>query len=172
MVLAELYLILLECIKRKLPEIKHVDWWNDQLDMEEDEDPFLRPAIFWEFDVLETTQLGNKVQLLKVSAKAHLVTDAISETAMRTKKAVRERAIRKHTDLIDKVHKCFHGYNGLDQGVQFGSMQHVGNVLTHNYDAVRRDETAFLCMIYDRAAVRKTVKRTPKEKITVTGSEL
>lgn len=62
----QLYLDIEAKIKAEVPEVKHVDIWNNQLDSQEEQDiySFEMPAVFIEFaDLNDIQQLGGGMQI-------------------------------------------------------------------------------------------------------------
>ncbi|MGJ1198855.1 hypothetical protein ACR777_05465 [Sphingobacterium spiritivorum] len=71
----ELYLSIKEYILDKLPVVLHVDLWNEQIMNIEEEVPFLRPAVFIEFGIVEWTRVNKTQKSGNVPLRLHLVTD-------------------------------------------------------------------------------------------------
>jgi hypothetical protein len=172
MILADFYQIMMQRLQTNLPEIKHIDWWNNQPEHEEDEDPFPRPAVFIEFMEPEVTNLGRKKQAWLVRFNLHCVFDTINEVRSGAKPLVREKALQKMTQALDRIQYHIQGYNGTDIGTQFGSIQSMGANVSHNYDAVVDQVMPFMVRLENRAAVHLTAPVRPGVKITVTGREL
>lgn len=61
--------------KQHLNDFIHVDYWNEQLANLEQENPFLRPAVFIEFGVVQWIRQGKVKKTGIVPVVFHLVTD-------------------------------------------------------------------------------------------------
>jgi len=175
MILSEFYLILVNRLKDKVPAIKHIDWWNDQFDNEEKENPFNRPAVFIEFLAADVTTLGNRKQSWNQPFSLYIANDMLLETSSVETAALREKAVTAHLDILDSIHYYLQNYNGKDQGVQFGSIQQQGSPVSHNYDDLIVHQMNFTVRLENKAAVHKTQKvipPLPKSDITVKITEL
>lgn len=70
---------LFNAIKAKLtsdvPEVRHIDLWNHNVEFIEQEDGWERPAVFVEFGPIAWAQFQGKGQRGKGVVNIHLVTD-------------------------------------------------------------------------------------------------
>ena len=70
---------LFNAIKTKLasdvPEVKHIDLWNHNVEFIEQEDGWERPAVFVEFATIEWAPFQGGVQRGKGIVSIHIVTD-------------------------------------------------------------------------------------------------
>jgi hypothetical protein len=172
MILADFYQILMQRIQTKLPEIKHIDWWNHQPEREDDENPYQHPAVFIEFEEAEVMNLGRKKQAWILPFKLHYVTDNVSEVSSVAKPLVRQKGLQKMVQALDRLQYYIQGYNGTDIGTQFGSIQSMGAVVSHDYDIVVDQVMPFRVRLENKAAVHLQVPVRPKLNITVRGREL
>jgi hypothetical protein len=67
-----LYTALKAHIISELPEIKSVRLWNNQINREEDENAFLYPIVFLQFQPLEFRELSQGVQQFDMIVTTHL----------------------------------------------------------------------------------------------------
>lgn len=83
-------------LSAKLPEVNHINKWNDQLLNLEDETPFDRPAIFIEIEPIQWENTTKKTKKGAVSIILHIVTDCYNtfEDDVETLEAL---------DLMDKT---------------------------------------------------------------------
>lgn len=127
-----------EEVKTKLlaevPEIKHFDLYRGQYDapmLDENgnplEEPFNRPALFFEWPDLNIQPLGMRRKQTNVEFAIHVVQDVVQEVSARTPTAVRTKG-HSHTALLNKIDVAIEGFRG-DQAVDFkhfGSISWVG----------------------------------------------
>jgi hypothetical protein len=70
---------LFEAVRAKIaeavPEIKHVDLWNHNVEFLEDETPFPRPAVFIEYGTITWQRLQGHGRRGSGEVRIHLVTD-------------------------------------------------------------------------------------------------
>lgn len=73
---AELLEAIIDCIKTHIPEVKHIDLWNHNVEFIEQEDAWERPAVFVEFGAVDwSITSGGKYLTGKCSVMIHTVTD-------------------------------------------------------------------------------------------------
>src|SRR5690349_3070562 len=101
MILADFYQVIMQRLQTKLKEIKHIDWWNDQIENADSEDPFICPAVFIEFEEPEVTNLGRKKQSWLVRFKLHCVLENVSEVRSSSTPLVRQKGLQNMTQMLD-----------------------------------------------------------------------
>lgn len=76
MVRSELYQAIKLKLEQDVPEVKHIDLWNHNVEFLEQEDAWARPAVFVEFSTIGWEPFaGGKHQRGKGVVRIHLVTD-------------------------------------------------------------------------------------------------
>lgn len=76
MVRSELYQAIKLKLEQDVPEVKHIDLWNHNVEFLEQEDAWARPAVFVEFGTIGWELFaGGKHQRGKGVVRIHLVTD-------------------------------------------------------------------------------------------------
>ncbi len=76
MVRIELYQAIKLKLEQDVPEVKHIDLWNHNVEFLEQEDAWARPAVFVEFGTIGWEPFaGGKHQRGKGVVRIHLVTD-------------------------------------------------------------------------------------------------
>ena len=97
---------LFNAIKAKLgdevPEVKHIDLWNHNVEFIEQEDGWERPAVFVEFGKIDWSPFQGGYQRGKGTVTIHLVTDWA------------EGGHDAAFDLESKVHAAIDGLSGED----------------------------------------------------------
>ncbi len=115
---------LFNAIKAKLttdvPEVRHIDLWNHNVEFVELEDGWERPAVFVEFGDIEWSQFQGGGQRGKGVVNIHLVTDWA------------EGGHDAAFDLGRKVHFALDGLGGED----FNGMALVATRTNHNHEEI------------------------------------
>ena len=65
------YLELAELLVSKVPAIKHVDLWYEQVYNQQQEDPYPSPAVFLELNSTDAKTTGNNAQELDIAIKVY-----------------------------------------------------------------------------------------------------
>lgn len=115
---------LYNAIKSKLaidvPEVKHIDLWNQNIEFIDQEDVWERPAVFVEFGKIEWSPFQGGCQRGKGIITIHLVTDWAD--------GGHDAAF----DICHKVHTALDGLNGED----FNGMALMETNTNHNHEEI------------------------------------
>ena len=115
---------LFNAIKAKLgdevPEVKHIDLWNHNVEFIEQEDGWERPAVFVEFGKIDWSPFQGGYQRGKGTVTIHLVTDWA------------EGGHDAAFDLESKVHSAIDGLSGED----FNGMALMEIITNHNHEEI------------------------------------
>lgn len=115
---------LFNAIKAKLgdevPEVKHIDLWNHNVEFIEQEDGWERPAVFVEFGKIDWSPFQGGYQRGKGTVTIHLVTDWA------------EGGHDAAFDLESKVHSAIDGLSGED----FNGMALMETITNHNHEEI------------------------------------
>lgn len=115
---------LFNAIKSKLasdvPEVKHIDLWNRNIEFIDQEDVWERPAVFVEFGKIEWSPFQGGCQRGKGIITIHLVTDWA------------DRGHDAAFDLCHKVHTALDGLSGED----FNGMALMETNTNHNHEEI------------------------------------
>lgn len=115
---------LFNAIKAKLasdvPEVKHIDLWNHNVEFIDQEDVWERPAVFVEFGKIEWSPFQGGCQRGKGVITIHLVTDWAD--------GGHDAAF----DLCHKVHTALDGLSGED----FNGMALMETTTNHNHEEI------------------------------------
>jgi len=96
-------------ITAKVPEIKHVDLWSEQVSFLQDEHPFNAPAVFFAYGSNNMDDLGIKVQKVNLQVDVYLYFETFADTARGAKRQAKGLSF---LELLSKINACFHGVNG------------------------------------------------------------
>lgn len=131
-----LYQKITDRLRRLVPEIKHYDLWNQNVEYLESEAVFDTPAVFVEFAPIRWATLSGSVQQAEVTFNLHVVTSAPAPTAIGS--SYEEEALRVF-DLLDKIAAAL-------QGMCVSSCQgcmRTGSLTNHNHEEIREDIETF-----------------------------
>lgn len=115
----EAYLELCAVIRSKVPEIKHIDLWYDQLNYEAEEYPYPEECLFLEFTTVGIDTIGLNVQDMMTQIKFIYAFDTLSDTYDRS---VNQAVALSFGKTMRKLHKTLQGLSGSN----FSSLNRVG----------------------------------------------
>ena len=122
---------LFNAIKSKLasdvPEVKHIDLWNRNIEFIDQEDVWERPAVFVEFGKIEWSPFQGGCQRGKGIITIHLVTDWAD--------GGHDAAF----DLCHKVHTALDGLSGED----FNGMALMETNTNHNHEEILESNDSY-----------------------------
>jgi len=146
-------------ITNKLPEIKHVDLWHEQVGFLQSEHPFKAPAVFFAYRILKAEDQGEKTQNVTLGIDVYYYYETFADTHRRSKK---QNKALDFLDTLTKIHAVFHGSSGTN----YCEMRRVGfqpvETGTANILYVQR----FECIIVDSSA-RVLFEDVPNEDIDI-----
>lgn len=116
----ELYNAIKTKLASDVPEVKHIDLWNQNVEFIDQEDVWERPAVFVEFGKIEWSAFQGGCQRGKGIITIHLVTDWAD--------GGHDAAF----DLCHKVHTALDGLGGED----FNGMALVETNTNHNHEEI------------------------------------
>src|SRR5690606_2012527 len=76
----DLYLEHAQMITEKIPEVRWVDLWHNQVNFLTEEHPFPTPATFLSYRILKTKDVGNKVQEVTLQVDAYFYYEIFADT--------------------------------------------------------------------------------------------
>jgi len=101
-IMKDLYQNIKTFVQTNIPDIIHVNIWNEQITNIQDEVQFLRPALFIEFGIVEWNQVNKGKKTGTVPVILHLVTDCYDTDAD-------DQDMMTSLELLDDVESIFDG---------------------------------------------------------------
>lgn len=141
----ELYKEIAEKITGKLPEIKWVDLWHDQVSFLTSELPFDTPAVFIGFSTLQIDDRGLLVQDCDTQIDMYLFFETFSDTYWGSYN--QDRAL-DYLQSLTRLHALFHGKNGES----YSGMRRVDMRREESGGAGNLYRISFQCSITDYSA--------------------
>ena len=114
----ELYKAIKEKLAAEVPEVKHVDLWNHNVEFIEQEDGWDRPAVFVELGPIAWSHFVGGGRRGSGSVRLHLVTDW------------HEGGQEAAFELSDKMSTALHGMSGK----QYDTLYLTETVTNHNHE--------------------------------------
>ncbi len=114
----DLYEEIAQRINDKMPEVKWVDLWHEQVNYLTDELPFPTPAVFIGFNTNECDDLSQLIQKCDLQLDLYLFYETFSDTYVGS---YNQGSAIEYLRLLTKLHTTFHGISG----VNFQTMRRV-----------------------------------------------
>lgn len=149
-------------ISTQVPEIKHIDLWNNNVAALSGGAVWPRPAVFVEFETIEWRQQQNRARMADVAVRLHIVTDAISCNGHNDK---RQHAALAFLRLINKVNAAMQGLNGNN----FASFMLTTSATNHDHAELVESVERYITRAQDTTSMLSTLHQVPIDKLTLKG---
>lgn len=151
----DLYLEHANTLTEKIPKIKWVDLWHNQVNFLAEEHPFDTPAVFLSYRSLNTEDIGEKVQKLKLQVDFYLYYETFADTY---KGAHNQDSALEFIDLMNVINEVFHGTSGLN----YSEMRRIGFAPIDTGSAGNLYRISYSCILIDYSA-KKDYKKTQQD---------
>lgn len=131
--------------------IQTYDWFNNQFETEEDDDPFEVPAVFIEILPYQTLSEGRLRQRAQITFNLHIGQHLYSRPGKGSK---RQTKALDHLKLCDDIFAALSGKNNQNN---ISSLKRTGVEPNHNYDGYIVHIHTYQCGITTDAAIKNTV---------------
>ena len=105
----QIYKAICNRLTAQVPDIKHIDLWNNNIAVLSGGAVWPRPAVFVEFETIEWRQQQNRARMADIAVRLHIVTDAVSYNGSTDPK---QNSALAFFDLINKVNAAMQGLRG------------------------------------------------------------
>lgn len=116
--------------------IQHVDIWNNQTEVLDEEVAFALPAVFIEFGDINWKHLRGGKREADVTITLHILTDS------RTQEYRDNIAV---FDLLDGMYRQLHGANGN----QLGTFTLINSITDNNFDEVMHNQETYITHVIE-----------------------
>jgi hypothetical protein len=140
-----LYLEQEQLITDKVPEIKHVDLWAEQISFLAEEHPFKAPAVFFAYRSGSMEDIGVKIQKINLQVDVYYYFETFADTARSSNKQAKALDFLK---LLSKINACFHGASGT----YFKEMRRIAFAPVETGTAGLLYVQRYECYMFDEAA--------------------
>lgn len=141
----DLYLELTERTQAKIPEVKWQDLWHNQVNFLETEHPFPTPALFYQFRVINTQDLGDRVQKATLQLDIYLFYETFADTYHGS---WNQSSALEFLDILTKVYALYHA----SEGTNYSNMRHIGTSAVDTGGAGNTYMVSFTCELVNYAA--------------------
>lgn len=142
-----LYTELAQIITQKVPKIRWVDLWHNQVNFLDEEREFPTPAVFIALRTRGVDDLGEKLQRLDLQLDCYLFYETFSDTFIGS---YNQSSALEFIGLIDGIKGALHGISGEN----FNAMRHIGFSPEDTGNAGNLYRVTFSCLVHDESAVK------------------
>ena len=157
----QIYKAICERITSQLPDIKHIDLWNNDIASLSGGAVWPRPAIFVEFETIEWRQQQNRVRMADIAVRLHIVTDAVPYNGNSDPK---QDSALAFFDLLNKVNSAMQGLRGEN----FAGFMLTTSATNHDHAELIESVERYISRVQDTSAIPPiTPLNTLKSKINL-----
>ena len=141
----QIYKAICERITSQLPDIKHIDLWNNDIASLSGGAVWPRPAIFVEFETIEWRQQQNRVRMADIALRLHIVTDAVPYNGNSDPK---QDSALAFFDLLNKVNSAMQGLRGEN----FAGFMLTTSATNHDHAELIESVERYISRVQDTSA--------------------
>lgn len=144
----DLYTELSATLKEKVPAIKWIDLWHNQVNFLSEEHQFPTPAVFLSFRIINTQDYGEKVQNVKLQVDTFLFYETFADTYH---ESWNQDSALGFLDLLNESYAALHGTSGNN----YSNMRRIGFSPVDTGGAGNLYQQSFECTLVDYAAMKE-----------------
>lgn len=141
----DLYTELATTLKTKIPGIKWIDLWHNQVNFLSEEHPFPSPAVFLNFRIMQADDTGLRVQKVKMQVDCFVYYETFADTYH---ESWNQASALEFLNLLNDIQATLHASNG----VNYSGMRRIGMNPVDTGDAGNTYQISFECTLMDYAA--------------------
>lgn len=138
-------------LKERVPEIRFMDLWNNNIQMLNGGAVWPLPAVFVEFETIEWRQQGNGARRGDVAVRLHIVTRAVATHGTDDPK---QSDALGFLDLIDRVNAAMQGLRGEN----FSGFQLTTSATNHDHAELMESVERYVTSAQDVTAMPGTAR--------------
>ena len=150
----QIYKAICERLTAQVPDIKHIDLWNNNIAALSGGAVWPRPAVFIEFETIEWRQLQNRVRMADIAVRLHIITDAVSYSGNSDPK---QDAALAFFDLLNRVNSAMQGLRGEN----FAGFMLTTSATNHDHAELIESVERYTSRVQDTSAMRDSIRQTP-----------
>lgn len=156
----QIYKAICARIAEKLPEIKHINLWNNNLAYLTGGALFPRPAVFVEFETIDWQQSLKRVRQADIGVRLHIITDAVLSYGSTDPK---EDNALEFFDLIDRLNAALQNLNGEN----FSAFMLTTSATNHDHAELIESVERFITRAQDTSAIDKNFQLSQVENLKI-----
>lgn len=129
-----------------VPEVKHVNLWNNQLSYTEDEQPFLTPAVFIEFATIQWQHHLHGIREAVITVNLHVVTDSRVGTW---------EEVMEQLSIPTKINATLHGLTASTPKGIMDALTATTSTTDNNFDELVDNIESYECHVTDNSAYKR-----------------
>lgn len=143
----DLYTELADFLKKEVAAIKYIDLWHNQVNFLSEEHPFPTPAVFLNFRIINTQDLGEKVQNVKLQVDTFIFYETFADTYQ---DSWNQSSAFEFLDLLNDSYATLHGTSGKN----YSNMRRIGFAPVDTGGAGNLYIQSYECTLIDYAAMK------------------
>lgn len=156
----QIYKAICERLTAQVPDIKHIDLWNNNIAVLSGGAVWPRPAVFVEFETIEWKQLQNRARMADIAVRLHIVTDSVSYNGSKDPKQDTALAF---FELLNKVNAAMQGLRGNN----LAGFMLTTSATNHDHAELIESVERYITRVQDTSAMLETLQQTNVAKLNI-----
>lgn len=156
----QIYKAICDRISQQVPEVKHIDLWNNNIAVLSGGAVWPRPAVFIEFETIEWRQQQNRARMADIAVRLHIVTDAVSYNGSTDPKQDTALAF---LDLLNKVNAAMQGLRGEN----FAGFMLTTSATNHDHTELIESVERYITRAQDTSAMLNTLQSVEISSVNI-----
>lgn len=156
----QVYKAICERLSTDVPDVKHIDLWNNNIEILTGGAVWSRPAVFVEFETIEWRQQQNRARMADIAVRLHIVTDAVSYNGSSDPK---QDSALAFLDLINKVNSAMQGLRGDN----FAGFMLTTSATNHDHAELIESVERYITRVQDTSAMLESLQRCTLGKLNI-----
>ena len=156
----QIYKAICKRLTAQVPDIKHIDLWNNNIAVLSGGAVWPRPAVFVEFETIEWRQQQNRSRMADIAVRLHIVTDAVSCNGSTDPKQDTALAF---LDLLNKVSAAMQGLRGDN----FAGFMLTTSATNHDHAELIESVERYITRAQDTTAMLETLRQASVAQMNI-----
>lgn len=156
----QIYKAICERLTAQVPDIKHIDLWNNNITVLSGGAVWPRPAVFVEFETIEWKQLQHRARMADIAVRLHIVTDSVSYNGSKDPKQDTALAF---FDLLNKVNAAMQDLRGNN----FAGFMLTTSATNHDHAELIESVERYITRAQDTTAMLETLQQVSVAKLDI-----
>lgn len=146
-----IYKAICKRLSEQVPDIKHIDLWNNNIAALSGGAVWPRPAVFVEFETIVWRQQQNRARIADPTIRLHIVTDALAYNGCKDPK---QDAALEFLILINKVNAAMQGLRGEN----FAGFMLISSATNHDHAELIESIECYITRAQDTSAMTDIIQ--------------
>lgn len=157
----QIYKAICKRLADRVPDIKYLDLWNNNIASISGGAVWSRPAVFIEFETIEWHQQQNRTRMADIAVRLHIVTDTVSYNGSTDEK---QDSALAFFDLLNRINSAMQGLRGDN----FTGFMLTTSATNHDHAELIESVERYITRAQDTSALNTNIQPTCISNLKIT----